>query len=390
MNFISYAQNFEDIMLWRALKHVEKGFYIDIGAQDPVVDSVSMGFYEQGWRGVNVEPTKQYSQKLRTARPDEVIIQSAIGKNKGEIEFYEIPDTGLSTADSEIAQRHEVNGFSVIKYSVSVITLDELFDSVSDRTVHWLKIDVEGFEKNVIESWAESEIRPWIIVIESTLPLTQEESHHSWEELVTSKGYTFAYFDGLNRFYVSDAYAELTDLFKLPPNVYDRIVFSGESTNAFCTIPQHETQQVESRAEQAESSAKQLKVLSQNLESKLIQADVLGHELELKTKQLEARSTQAEAWGCELIAKIKSLDSRINESYSRINELNQQILSIESERNNDKKIVHHLSLRAMNAEQGLEALLTSRSFHITKPLRWFGTLLRRIRNRFRKRSQIGR
>ncbi|MDH5185316.1 MAG: FkbM family methyltransferase, partial [Gammaproteobacteria bacterium] len=102
MNFISYAQNFEDIMLWRALKHVEKGFYIDIGAQDPVVDSVSMGFYEQGWRGVNVEPTKQYSQKLRTARPDEVIIQSAIGKNKGEIEFYEIPDTGLSTADREI------------------------------------------------------------------------------------------------------------------------------------------------------------------------------------------------------------------------------------------------------------------------------------------------
>ena len=27
--FISYAQNFEDVMLWRALKHVEKGFYID-------------------------------------------------------------------------------------------------------------------------------------------------------------------------------------------------------------------------------------------------------------------------------------------------------------------------------------------------------------------------
>jgi|SRR5262245_3315890 len=53
---ISYAQNFEDIILWRALKHVEKGFYIDIGAQDPVVDSVSLAFYEKGWRGVHVEP----------------------------------------------------------------------------------------------------------------------------------------------------------------------------------------------------------------------------------------------------------------------------------------------------------------------------------------------
>ena len=43
MTFISYAQNFEDVMLWRALKHVEKGFYVDVGAQDPVVDSVSLG-----------------------------------------------------------------------------------------------------------------------------------------------------------------------------------------------------------------------------------------------------------------------------------------------------------------------------------------------------------
>lgn len=32
MTFVSYAQNFEDVMLYRALKHVEKGFYIDVGA----------------------------------------------------------------------------------------------------------------------------------------------------------------------------------------------------------------------------------------------------------------------------------------------------------------------------------------------------------------------
>ena len=56
--FISYAQNFEDVILWRALKHVENGFYIDIGAQDPVIDSVSRGFYEKGWRGLHVEPTR--------------------------------------------------------------------------------------------------------------------------------------------------------------------------------------------------------------------------------------------------------------------------------------------------------------------------------------------
>ncbi len=41
---VSYAQNFEDVVLWRALLHVEAGFYIDIGAQPPVLDSGSRGF----------------------------------------------------------------------------------------------------------------------------------------------------------------------------------------------------------------------------------------------------------------------------------------------------------------------------------------------------------
>src|SRR3954451_14572299 len=57
----SYAQNFEDVMLARALAHVRDGFYIDLGAQHPTVDSVSRAFYELGWRGVHVEPNSAYA-----------------------------------------------------------------------------------------------------------------------------------------------------------------------------------------------------------------------------------------------------------------------------------------------------------------------------------------
>lgn len=73
MTLTSYAQNFEDVILWRALRHVERGFYIDVGAQDPVVDSVSLAFYEKGWRGVHVEPIKKFAKKLRAARPEEEV-----------------------------------------------------------------------------------------------------------------------------------------------------------------------------------------------------------------------------------------------------------------------------------------------------------------------------
>jgi len=43
-----YAQTFEDVLLWQALQHLEKSFDIEIGAQDSVVDCVSLSFHEQG------------------------------------------------------------------------------------------------------------------------------------------------------------------------------------------------------------------------------------------------------------------------------------------------------------------------------------------------------
>ena len=53
MSFVSYAQNFEDVLLWRALRDAEPKSYFDIGAQDPTINSISLAFYEAGWRGTS-------------------------------------------------------------------------------------------------------------------------------------------------------------------------------------------------------------------------------------------------------------------------------------------------------------------------------------------------
>jgi hypothetical protein len=64
---ISYAQNREDILLWRALRDLADGFYIDVGAEDPTQNSVTRAFYERGWHGINVEPVPGHFDKLRSA-----------------------------------------------------------------------------------------------------------------------------------------------------------------------------------------------------------------------------------------------------------------------------------------------------------------------------------
>ncbi len=224
--FTSYAQNFEDVILWRALKHIENGFYIDIGAQDPVVDSVSRGFYENGWRGLHAEATSHYAEKVRLARPDERVVQSAIGHGQGTISFFEIPESGLSTSDRDIAMLHLSNGRSIIETTVSLAPLSQLLDEAEQKDVHWLKIDVEGMETSVIDSWSPSAVRPWIVVVESTRPNSQEPSFEDWEQTLLSKGYKFAYFDGLSRYYVSNDHPELLQHFGPGPNVFDSFLLA--------------------------------------------------------------------------------------------------------------------------------------------------------------------
>lgn len=229
MSIVSYAQNFEDVMLWRALQHIKHGNYIDIGAQEPVIDSVSKVFFDAGWRGVHVEPLQIYADKLRAERPGDTILQVAVSDEKGPISFFEIRETGLSTANAEVARTHSEQGFAVEEITVATQSLSDIFSLYDGRDIHWLKIDVEGHELQVLRSWQNHPARPWIVIIESTYPNTQIETQEEWESLVLEKHYRLAYRDGLNRYYIAESHLELEASFTYPPNVFDAFALAPTS-----------------------------------------------------------------------------------------------------------------------------------------------------------------
>jgi len=336
MTFISYAQNFEDIMLWRALKHIQHGVYIDIGAQDPTIDSVSLAFYEHGWQGVHVEPTQQYSDKLRMARPDETVLQLAIGNEPGDLTFYEFENTGLSTADLGIAKRHQEAGFKYKETRVQVISLDALFRLINVNEVHWLKLDVEGMEASVLTSWRGPSILPWILVIESTQPLTQLGSHEDWEHIVLDKGYRYAYSDGLNRFYVSPEHLELIEIFKFPPNFFDNFFLSD--AQPFCHLTAVKAHEAETKAHEAETKA---------------------HEAETKAHEAETKAHEAECKNIELTNALE----RVNADLHLVHQSN-----------------HQHWLLTLELQQQIQSIRNSLSMRITYPLRWTGSQIRRLRH----------
>lgn len=211
-------------MLYRALRDVENGFYIDVGAMDPVIASVTKAFYERGWHGINVEPSEEYSQKLQSERPHDINLATAVGREPGSICFYEVAHTGDSTTNPEYAQRRLEAGCQITRREVPCTTLDRICADYGVATVHFLKIDVEGSERGVLEGFSFETVRPWLVVIEATEPNSEREVFTEWEDLLLGRGYRFVYFDGLNRFYAAEEHADLARHFSRPPNWFDQYV----------------------------------------------------------------------------------------------------------------------------------------------------------------------
>src|ERR1700737_1473289 len=103
---ISYAQNFEDVMIARLFDDTHRGFYVDVGAAPPNFLSVTRHFYDRGWSGVNVEPTFRFYPLLCEDRPRHINLQCAIGNGPRFATLYEIPDYAEnSTLDPPVAGR---------------------------------------------------------------------------------------------------------------------------------------------------------------------------------------------------------------------------------------------------------------------------------------------
>ncbi|MBW9114861.1 FkbM family methyltransferase [Rhizobium cauense] len=331
----SYAQNFEDVILWRALRHIENGFYVDVGAQDPVVESVSRAFYENGWRGIHAEATTYYASKVRENRPDEIVVQAAIGEGDGEIRFFEIPETGLSTSDHAIAMKHQAVGHRVVETGVPLMPLSALLNQAGPREIHWLKIDVEGMEASVIGSWAPSEARPWVVVVESTAPNSQEMTFETWEPTLVGKGYRFVYFDGLSRFYVSDKHPELVPSFGAGPNIFDAFVLAEQTpyTALVRSLYAGRISEEEAARKHEEAARKRLEASEEAILTQLHQLNLQLRHIEKSwswrvtrpLRELKLRAVRTRAFPRKIVL---SLTGRLIESLSKSQRLKNLALLI--------------------------------------------------------------
>ncbi|WP_309134387.1 FkbM family methyltransferase [Cellulomonas sp.] len=209
--FVSHAQNGEDVVLHRALRTVGQGRYVEVGANHPESLSITRGFYDLGWSGVTIDPVAAYADLHGEQRPRDTFVRAAVTDAEiDEVEFHEFPGTGLSTLDAEVADRHRATGRESVTTRVPARRLDDVLESAGLRgqDIHFLVVDTEGAEAQVLASIDLTRWRPWVMVVESTAPLDTAQTHGSWEPRLLEQGYEFCLFDGLSRFYVAREHAD--------------------------------------------------------------------------------------------------------------------------------------------------------------------------------------
>jgi FkbM family methyltransferase len=199
---INYAYDYEDIILYKYLSRLETGRYVDVGANHPVHGSVTKLFYDLGWSGINVEPLEIYKPLYDRLRPRDVNLCVAVSDAEGERTFYvNAGEEGGSTFDRETIAR--LGGRHFIEGKVNAVPLDKILAEYGGEETHFLKIDVETHEKNVLKSVNLRQYRPWIIVVESALPMTLIPSHGEWEYLLLENGYALLASHSVNRYYAA-------------------------------------------------------------------------------------------------------------------------------------------------------------------------------------------
>ena len=140
---------------------------------------------------------------LARDRVRDVNLPVGLSNREGTLLFYEVPGVaGFSTFSTERAEDLRRKGYSLIEHSIPVTTLARVCEQHAAPTIDFLKIDVEGHEREVLEGADWGRFRPRVVLVEATRPDTSIPSHDDWEALLLAADYLFAFFDGLNRYYL--------------------------------------------------------------------------------------------------------------------------------------------------------------------------------------------
>ena len=201
--FKTYSQKGEDVVIDRFLGYKKTGFYIDVGAYDPVRFSNTKRFYDRGWSVINIEPDYKNYQKFIKMRKRDINLNIGIGQQVADVIFHSFKAKAISTFSKDWANLHQISGYVAgERFFVKMDKLDNVLQQyLQGRHIDFLSIDTEGFDLDVLKSNDWSKFRPTLVCAECIKYNSNGKSdlsNNEIESFLEGVGYEKAYENDMN------------------------------------------------------------------------------------------------------------------------------------------------------------------------------------------------
>ena len=199
--------NDEQELVREFFKNKKNGFYVDVGANDPVIESQTYHLEKSGWMGLLIEPLNNYCNELKEKRTG-VVIQNACSAPNNHLKTLRLLVAG---GHSTLNENPIALGTKSQQY-VDVVckTLDSILtENAVKPGFDFISIDIEGHELEMFKGFSIEKWRPNLVLLEDHVVNLKKH------KLMISNGYQLIMRTGLNSWYVPKVMG-----YKLTPFAY--------------------------------------------------------------------------------------------------------------------------------------------------------------------------
>jgi len=199
----SFSQFGEDLVIEELFNQlgIKQGFYVDVGAFDPVMLSNTLLLFKRGWSGINVDAEEEKIRRFRRLRPRDWNLVCGVSKVAGQKTFARYGYAAETRTRMINGDARSVLGDEAVDtFEVQTKPLQSILDDSPFRTkpIDFLNIDCEGADLEVLQSLDFEVHQPRVVAVEAH-DISAERDICAFMRL---KGYEMTHRLGLTRLFL--------------------------------------------------------------------------------------------------------------------------------------------------------------------------------------------
>jgi len=193
--------------LLQDILHIQTPTYLDVGAFDPVHLSNTYYFYQQGSRGVCIEPDPVLCSRIQRTRKRDICLNVGVGaQSKSSADFYILAARTLNTFSCDATVTSGRNAEQAVEQVIQVPLwgINEIIETHFDRCPNYISLDTEGLDLAILRTFNFGKYRPEVFCVE-TLDYSGQTKETEIEPLMKQNGYAVYADTHINTIFVDEA-----------------------------------------------------------------------------------------------------------------------------------------------------------------------------------------